>query len=121
MKKNRVLLATLALAATLSPAVFAQQDHGQQPNTTDPSRQTVPSTNTQPATPDSSADAPSPKSFSGTVTKAQKQYVLKTDTGTYQLDDQARAKRHKGKKVTVSGTLDRSTSMIRVTDIQPAP
>jgi hypothetical protein len=50
----------------------------------------------------------------------QKQYVLKTDTATYQLDDQAKAKRFSGKQVTVNGTLDQSSSTIKVSDIQPA-
>jgi len=45
--------------------------------------------------------------------------MLKTDTTTYQLDDQAKAKQFVGKHVNVSGSLDRSTSIIRVTDIQP--
>jgi uncharacterized protein YdeI (BOF family) len=113
MKKNLSLLATLALAATLSPAAFAQQDQDPQPRTPDPQTQSAPA-------PDTSADAQAPKSFTGTVVKMQKQYVLKTDGGTYQLDDQAKAKHFSGKQVTVSGTLDQSTSMIRVNDIQPA-
>jgi hypothetical protein len=112
MKKNLSFLATLALAAALPPAAFAQQDQPAQPNPT-------PQTQSTPA-PDTSADTQTQKSFSGTVVKMQKQYVLKTDTGTYQLDDQAKAKRFSGKQVTVNGTLDQSTSMIRVSDIQPA-
>jgi Protein of unknown function (DUF5818) len=111
MKRNLSLLATLALAAALSPAVFAQQTA--QPNPTDPQTQSTPA-------PDTSADAQTQKSFSRTVVKMEKQYVLKTDTATYQLDDQAKAKRFSGKQVTVNGTLDQSTSMIRVSDIQPA-
>jgi hypothetical protein len=113
MKKNLSMLATLALTAALSPAAFAQQTQPSQPNSTDPQTQTAPA-------PDSSADTQNPKSFSGTVVKMEKQYVLKTDTATYQLDDQAKAKRFSGKQVTVNGTLDQSTSMIRVSDIQPA-
>lgn len=113
MKKNLSLLATLALAAALSPATFAQQDQPSQPNPPDPQTQTAPAR-------DASADAQNPKSFSGTVVKLEKQYVLKTDTATYQLDDQAKAKRFSGKQVTVIGTLDQLTSIIRVSDIQPA-
>src|SRR2546428_4097329 len=113
MKKNLSLLPTLALAATLYPAAFAQQDQTPQPGTADPQTQSA-------TAPDTSADAQTQKSFSGTVVKVQKQYVLKTDNGTYQLDDQAKAKRFTGKQVVVSGILDQSTSMIRVSDIQPA-
>jgi hypothetical protein len=45
--------------------------------------------------------------------------VLKTDRMTYQLDDETKAI-FEGKQVNVSGTVDKSTSVIRVTDIQPA-
>ena len=54
------------------------------------------------------------------MVKVGKHYVLKTDKVTYQLDNEKKAKQFEGKQVTVSGTLDKSTSMIRVTDIQPA-
>ena len=113
MKKNLSLLATLVLAAALAPAAFAQQDQTAPPNPSDPQTQST-------RAPDLSADTQTQKSFSGTVVKMEKQYVLKTDTATYQLDDQAKAKRFSGKQVTVKGTLDQSTSMIRVSDIQPA-
>jgi Protein of unknown function (DUF5818) len=113
MKKNLSLLATFALAAALSPAAFAQQDQPAQPSSPDPQTQSAPA-------PDTSADTQTQKSFSGTVMKVEKRYVLKTDSATYQLDDQTKAKRFSGKQVTVSGTLDQSTSMIRISDIQPA-
>jgi uncharacterized protein DUF5818 len=113
MKKNLSLLATLALAATLSPAALAQQDQSTPPPSNDPQTQTAPA-------PDTSTDTQTQSSFSGTVVKVSKHYALKTDSMTYQLDDQAKAKQFAGKQVTVSGTLDKSTSMIRVTDIQPA-
>jgi lipopolysaccharide export system protein LptA len=113
MRKNFSLLATLVLAAALSPAAFAQQDQPAQPRQSDPQTQSTPA-------PDTSADTQTQKSFSGTVVKMDKQYVLKTDTATYRLDDQAKAKHFSGKQVTVNGTLDQSTSMIRVSDIQPA-
>jgi lipopolysaccharide export system protein LptA len=110
--KNLSLFATLALAMALSPSVFAQQDQSSpQPN---PNAQTQ---NT-PA-PDASADTQT-QSFSGTVVKAKNHYVLKTDRMTYQLDDETKAKQFEGKQVNVTGTVDKSTSMIRVTDIQPA-
>jgi lipopolysaccharide export system protein LptA len=110
MKKNLSLLATLALAAALSPAVFAQQEQTSPP-ATDPQTQTAPA-------PGNATDTQAQTSFSGTVVKVQKHYALKTDSMTYQLDDQAKAKQFAGKQVTVSGTLDKSTSIIRVTDIQ---
>jgi uncharacterized protein YdeI (BOF family) len=117
MKKNLSLLATLALAAALSPLAFAQQDQTTPPASTDPQTQTAPQTA---PSPDTSSDAQAQTSFSGTVVKVSKHYALKTDSMTYQLDDQTKAKQFAGKQVNVSGTLDKSTSMIRVTDIQPA-
>jgi Protein of unknown function (DUF5818) len=114
MKKNLSFLATLALAVALSPAVFAQQDQNAPPPQDQPQTQTAPS-------PDTSANSQGQMtSFSGTVVKVAKHYALKTDSGTFQLDDQAKAKQFVGKQVNVNGTLDKSTSMIRVSDIQPA-
>ena len=122
MKKNLSLLATLALAATLSPAAFAQQDQSTQPSSDKTQSQPgsdQPQTQTTPA-PGASSDTQIQNSFSGTVVKVGKHYVLKTDDLTYQLDDETKAKRFEGKQVIVNGTLDKSTSVIRVTDIQPA-
>ena len=52
--------------------------------------------------------------------KSGDKYVLKTDTGTYQIDAQDKAKQFEGKQVKVSGNLDKATSTLRVTDIQAA-
>jgi hypothetical protein len=112
VKKNLNLLAALALAAAVSPAAFAQQDQTAPPKN-EPQAQTAPAS-------DTSASSQAQGSFSGTVAKTGKHYVLKTESGTYQLDDQAKAKQFAGKQVTVSGTLDRSSGKIRVSDIQPA-
>jgi len=54
------------------------------------------------------------------VVKSGDKYVLKTDTGTYQIDDQDKAKQFEGKQVKVSGNLDKATSTLHVTDIQAA-
>ena len=106
MKKEVNLL---ALAAALSPAAFAQQRQSAQPGLSDPQTQNTPA-------PDASADTQT-QNFSGTIVKA-KNYVLKTDRMTYQLDDETKAKQFEGKQVNVSGTVDKSISVIRVTDIQ---
>jgi lipopolysaccharide export system protein LptA len=113
MKKNLNLLATLALAAALSAAAFAQQGQSAQPGSNDPQTQNAPA-------PDVPADTQT-QNLSGTIVKAKNHYVLKTDKMTYQLDDETKAKQFEGKQVNVSGTVDKSTSVIRVTDIQPAP
>ena len=112
MKNNLCLIATQALAAALSPAAFAQQGQSTQPGSNEPQTQNTPA-------PGASADTQT-QSFSGTIVKAKNHYVLKTDKMTYQLDDEAKAKQFEGKQVNVSGTVDKSTSVIRVTDIQPA-
>ncbi len=113
MKKNLSLLATLVLAVALTPATFAQQAGSARPGSNDPQTQSTPA-------PDTSAEAQAQNSFSGMVVRVAKLYVLKTETMTYQLDDQRKAKRFNGKQVNVIGTLDRPTSLIRVSDIQLA-
>ena len=53
--------------------------------------------------------------------KSGGKYVLKTDMGdTYQIDDQDKAQQFEGKQVKVNGSLDKSTSVLHVTDIMPA-
>ena len=70
-----------------------------------------------------SAQAPSQESnsFSGTVVKSGDKYVLQVGSMTYQLDDQDKAKQFEGKQVKVNGSLDKATSTIHITDIQPVP
>jgi hypothetical protein len=62
------------------------------------------------------------KTFTGKIVKSGEKFVLKDTASntTYQLDDQDKAKEYAGKSVKVSGTLDASTSMIRVSNIEPA-
>lgn len=147
MKKELTVLATLALAAALTPMTFAQQDQSsstsssssatqQQPSSTSPSSAS-PSPDAQSsaspnsgaqssATPStgqdsSAASASSAQSqpFTGTVVKAGEKYVLKTPDATYQLDDQDKAKKFEGQQVKVNGSLDKSTSTIHIADINP--
>ena len=84
--------------------------------------QTSPSTPDQSSSAQGSASAASQdgESFTGTVVKSGDKYVLKTDTGTYQIDDQDKAKQFEGRQVKVSGNLDKATSTLHVTDIQAA-
>jgi lipopolysaccharide export system protein LptA len=111
MKKTSNTIPVVVLAVALSSAAFAQQGQATQLGSNDPQTQNTPA-------PDASADA-QPQSFSGTIVKVKNHYVLKTDKMTYQLDDETKAKQFEGKQVNVSGTADKSTSVIRVTDIQP--
>ena len=63
---------------------------------------------------------PSAQSFTGTISKEGDTYVLKvSDTSSYKLDDQDKAKEFEGKRVTVSGVLDANSNLIRVQKIEP--
>jgi len=127
MKKNLSILATLALAAAMSPTAFSQDNSGQSPNspaptqsspsqdTTPPASSQTPSTSSQ----DSTSSSQNQSAVTGTVVKAGDKYVLKTDTMTYQLDDQDMAKKYEGREVKVNGIVDSATSIIHVTDLTP--
>jgi Protein of unknown function (DUF5818) len=135
MKKTLSVVAILALVVTMLPAAFAQTSDQTSPSSSAPGAsspaaspaQTSPA-QTSPSTPDqsnaaqgsASAASQDAESFTGTVVKSGDKYVLKTDTGTYQIDDQDKAKQFEGKQVKVSGNLDKATSTLHVTDIQAA-
>jgi hypothetical protein len=69
--------------------------------------------------PDSGAQPSTAQSVSGIVMKVAGKYVLETaDNLAYQLDDQDKARQYEGKRVKVTGTLDRTTSIIHVTSIE---
>lgn len=121
MKKSLSMLAAIALFAAMLPMAFAQQDQSSQPSSSQPSA-TQPSATSPQSSPDqgSSASQANQSSFTGTVVNANGKYVLKTDSGTYQLDDQDKAKQFEGKQVTVTGSLDSATSVLHVANITPA-
>ena len=148
MKKTLTVVAILALAVTLLPAAFAQTSDQNSPSSSSPAAsspaaspsaspaqtspaqtspaetspaQTSPSTPDQPSAQGSASGASqTAESFTGTVVKSGDKYVLKTDSGTYQIDDQDKAKQFEGKQVKVSGSLDKATSTLHITDIQAA-
>ena len=63
---------------------------------------------------------PAAQSFTGTISKEGDSYVLKvSDTTSYKLDDQDKAKEYEGKRVAVFGVLDANTNLIRVQKIEP--
>src|SRR5438132_11446396 len=63
---------------------------------------------------------PSAQSFTGTISKEGDTYVLKvSDTSSYKLDDQDKAKEYEGKRVAVFGVLDTNSNVIRVQKIEP--
>jgi hypothetical protein len=94
----------MAVAQNSSPsnAVSAQDQSMQQPDSPKPATET--------------------KIFTGKIVKSGNTLVL-TDAGgkmTYKLDDQQKAKEFVNKEVKVTGILDDSTGVIRVTAIEPA-
>ncbi len=71
---------------------------------------------------DSQTSASETKTFTGKVVKTGDKLILSDidNKTTYQLDDQQKAKKFINKNVKVTGVLDVSSGMIRVTVIEPA-
>jgi hypothetical protein len=69
---------------------------------------------------DTSAQQQDAKVFTGTIAKKGGALVLKdvTNSTTYQLDDQKKARSYVGKAVKVTGSLDASGNTIHVQDIE---
>jgi hypothetical protein len=90
-----------ATAQTTKPDTAASQDQMQQPDNQKPASET--------------------RIFAGKIVKHGNILIL-SDTGgkTYKLDDQQKAKEFVNKEVKVTGVLDDSTGVIRVTAIEPA-
>ena len=72
--------------------------------------------------PDNQAPAAEMKTFSGKIVKSGNTLVLSDAEGktTYKLDDQQKAQEFVNKDVKVTGVLDASKGVIRVTAIEPA-
>jgi hypothetical protein len=64
--------------------------------------------------------APSAHTVTGSISKDGDTYVLKvSDTTSYKLDDQEKAKQFNGQKVRVTGEVDLNTNQIHVQKIEP--
>jgi Protein of unknown function (DUF5818) len=73
----------------------------------------------QPPNPPAQQQQPGAQTFTGTVAKDGDAYILKVSTnGTYQLDDQDRAKQYEGKQVKVAGTLDTNGHSLHIISIE---
>ena len=115
MKKVQVLLSVLGIAAGLwlaASSALAQSS---------PSSSHAAATQQEPA-PDAPNTASETKMFTGKIMKSGDKLLLSDDENktTYQLDDQQKARSFINKNVKVTGVLDASTGMIRVSDIEPA-
>jgi hypothetical protein len=65
-------------------------------------------------------NAPTAHTVTGSISKEGDTYVLKvSDTTSYKLDDQAKAKQFNGQKVRVTGEVDLNTNQIHVQKIEP--
>jgi hypothetical protein len=142
MKRMRLECSVLALCVSLVPNVLAQASastaktqmgmawtQSQKPDPV-PSPKPVPLPDQQPeqrpapeqppsASPDEGHKDTAAQTFTGTVLKQAKKYVLKTpEMSTYDLDDQDKARQYEGKKVQVIGKLDASSKLIHVQDIK---
>ncbi len=113
-----------ALRSALSVAImfagfcyFGQTTAAQDPRSSNP-----PSAQQQPAPlPDSPKPALEAKMFTGKIVKSGNVLVLfaaETET-KYKLDDQQKAKEFVHQDVKITGVLDDSTGVIRVTAIEP--
>ncbi len=65
---------------------------------------------------------PETKTFTGKIVKSGDMFILSDEQNkvTYKLDDQAKAKEFENRDVKVTGVLDDSTGVIRVSAIEPA-
>jgi hypothetical protein len=149
MKQRMLKLITLALCAGIVPTVLAQNSKNAKPDIAPPGteliawtqaqepRPVLSSQSYQQAEPRPGAQQPSQQpasgqhddmqkqnatqTFAGTIMKSGNQYVLRTaDNVTYQLDDQARAKKYEGKQVQIVGSLDETSGTIRVEEMKEA-
>jgi hypothetical protein len=69
-----------------------------------------------------SGNASDVRVFTGKVMQSHGQYVLldSITKATYALDDQDKAKQFEGKAVKVTGTLEATSKLIHVSNIEPA-
>jgi len=113
MNKARITMFFVAMVAMMGviwrPAVAQSTTSASQP------------TAQQASQPDQSS-ASETKTFKGRIVKSGDKLVLSDpeSKSTYQLDDQEKAREYVNQNVKVTGVLDASTGMIRVSAIEPA-
>jgi hypothetical protein len=117
MKKVQVLLSVLGIAAGLWLAASLALAQSSPSSSHDAAVQQEPA-----PPPDAPNAASETKTFTGKIMKSGDKLVLSDAESktTYQLDDQQKARAFVNKNVKVTGILDASTGVIRVSDIEPA-
>lgn len=104
-----------------------ERSHSQQQPTPDPNSETQPTPNPTPAQPgthestsESQEQNSTAQTFTGTVDKEADSYVLKVaDSTVYKLDNQQAVQSYEGRRVQVTGTLDRAINLIHVDKVEP--
>ncbi|HTT22068.1 MAG TPA: DUF5818 domain-containing protein [Candidatus Sulfotelmatobacter sp.] len=106
-----------------------EQGHPNQQPTPDPTPEMQPSPNptpsqpgshTAPPTTESESQTPTAQTFTGIIDKESGNYVLKVSKGTsYKLDNDQQVESYVGRRVQVTGTLDRSINLIHVDKVEP--
>jgi uncharacterized protein YdeI (BOF family) len=123
MKKLSVTSMLAATALLCGVTAFAQDTTTQQPSQS-PSASQPSATQTDPqasgATGAQGQMQQATKVFTGKISKDGDRLVLKDSATnmTYQLDDQAKAKKYEGKDVKVNGSLDANSNTIHVDSIE---
>jgi hypothetical protein len=73
----------------------------------------------QPGQPTDSPQQPSAQTFTGTIAKDGGAYILKvTESVTYQLGEDGKAKSYEGKQVRIAGKLDAKNNVLYITNIE---
>ena len=116
--KKLTLIGYIAVLALLCGVVAVAQDATQQAPAAAPTAQSDPQGQAGQAGQMQQAT----KVFSGKITKDGDRLVLKdaSTNMTYQLDDQAKAKKFEGKDVKVNGSFDANSNTIHVDSIEAA-
>ena len=111
----------IAWSELQKPQPVPQQPQPVPPPDTRPGQQPSepqPKPGTQPPPQSETRDSTS-QSVTGSVVKVAGKYMLETeDNIAYQLDDQDKAKQYEGKRVKVTGSLDRTTGILHVSSIE---
>jgi hypothetical protein len=117
MKTRKILswlgAATLLLGLFTPFSALAQQETPQQQ---------PPSPSAQSPAPNAGQSEQQVQTFTGRIAKSKGNFVLKDQASNtaYQLDNADQAKQFVGKNVKVTGSLDPSTNMIHVSNIEVA-
>lgn len=116
MKKYLSIPSFVAASALLCGVMVAQEPAQQAPAQQNPSQPTAQTD------PQAGQMQQATKVFTGKITKDGDRLVLKDSSTnmTYQLDDQAKAKKYEGKDVKVTGSFDANSNTIHVENIEAA-